>query len=261
MTSPATANIVQDSPLGDALNTLRSSLISICGDRQIARSLEAFDVLDEEDLRVLALPFISTRQSLSAAGLLPSKTGRGTLRNDLRVIISAVASDDFDFDRIKPLLKAAIAEGLDDAFIWSHIHDAVTESTPPPRPIAPSIQQTPLSQNTSGLVNSSEFRQNVDPILKLELEHLYAGLPNFHQAFFRDVPDLDRASKAVFQDFLNSARVNFTPHYKLLIPWVNRLRRKVFPNGERWKKQEPRLYESMTDILRQAQKDIEEAST
>jgi len=62
------------------------------------------------------------------------------------------------------------------------------------------------------------------------------------------------------EDFLNSARVNFTPHYKPLIPCVNRLRRKVFPNGERWKKPELGLYESMTDILRQARKDMETAS-
>lgn len=59
------------------------------------------------------------------------------------------------------------------------------------------------------------------------------------------------------EDFLSSAEANFTPYYQPLIPWVNRLRRKVFPNGERWKKPEPGLYQSMKDILREAQKNVE----
>jgi hypothetical protein len=151
------------------------------------------------DIQNLALDLLSLLRKLPVILLLQSKTGHGPLRNDLLKLISAVASDDFDFDRVKPLLKSALADELDDAIIWNHLYEAVTESTPPPRPIPSSIQQTPLSQNTSGLVNSSEFRQNVDPILKLELEHLYTGLPNFHKAFFGDVPDLDRVSEAVFR--------------------------------------------------------------
>jgi len=51
--------------------------------------------------------------------------------------------DDFDLDRIKPLLKAALADDSDDALIWDRVYDPVTESTPPPRPIASSLQQTP----------------------------------------------------------------------------------------------------------------------
>ena len=47
----------------------------------------------------------------------------------------------------------------------------------------------------------------------------------------------------------------FTGYYKPLIPWVNRLRRIVFPNGERWKKPEPELYALMKGILRNAQED------
>jgi hypothetical protein len=57
------------------------------------------------------------------------------------------------------------------------------------------------------------------------------------------------------EDFLKKAAKNFMPHYQPLIPWVNRLRRKVFPNGGRWKRLEPELYSSMRKILRDAQKD------
>jgi hypothetical protein len=119
-------------------------------------------------------------------------------------------SDDFDLDRVKPLLRLVLASEPDDTVIWNHLYEAVTESTPPPRPIPSAIEQTPLSQNTSGLVNSSEFRQNVDPILKLELGHLYAGLPNFHKVFFGDIPDLDRVSEMVFRQCTNGDHPLFT---------------------------------------------------
>ena len=50
--------------------------------------------------------------------------------------------------------------------------------------------------------------------------------------------------------FLKIAEENFTLYYQPLIPLVNRLRRKVFPNGEKWKKPDPELYSSIREILR-----------
>jgi len=38
----------------------------------------------------------------------------------------------------------------------------------------------------------------MDPVLKLELERLYVGLPSFHKTFFEDVQDLDTVSEIVF---------------------------------------------------------------
>ncbi|KXH68106.1 hypothetical protein CSAL01_12930 [Colletotrichum salicis] len=57
------------------------------------------------------------------------------------------------------------------------------------------------------------------------------------------------------EDFLKKAEKNFSAHYQTLIPWVNRLRREVFPFGGRWKRSEPKLYSSMKKILHDAQKD------
>jgi hypothetical protein len=150
------------------------------------------------DVQDLASSLLSALQILPATRLLTSKRGRGTLRSDLLRLISAVASADFDFDRVRRLLKSALTDEPDDALIWDQVYNAVTESTPPPRPIPSSIQETPWSQNTSGFVNSSEFRQDVDPVLKLELERLYVGLPNFHKTFFGDVPDLNTVAEMVF---------------------------------------------------------------
>ncbi|KAK3362400.1 hypothetical protein B0T25DRAFT_594907 [Lasiosphaeria hispida] len=58
------------------------------------------------------------------------------------------------------------------------------------------------------------------------------------------------------EDFLKKADKSFTSYYRPLIPWVNRLRRKVFPNGGRWKRPEPELYSWVTEILREARKDL-----
>lgn len=45
--------------------------------------------------------------------------------------------------------------------------------------------------------------------------------------------------------FLNIAREKFSALHLPLIPCVNRLRSLVFPNGERWKKEDSDLYLKM----------------
>ncbi|KAK7210153.1 hypothetical protein V2G26_017331 [Clonostachys chloroleuca] len=199
MTDQNRSKVIQEHPIGNGLNAFRTSFNSICEDRNISPDPAAVEHLGQEDLQNLVLVLLSTLQIHPAARLLRSSGNGKNLFDDLLRLNSAVNSGEFEPDRIKPLLRSAVTDTPDDTVIWNHLYEAVTESTPPPRPIPSSIQQTPLSQNTSGLVNSSEFRQNVDPILKLELEHLYTGLPNFHKAFFGDVPDLDRVSEAVFR--------------------------------------------------------------
>ena len=43
------------------------------------------------------------------------------------------------------------------------------------------------------------------------------------------------------RDFLRSADDNFSPYYQPLIPWVNRLRKVVFPGGGRRKGKDENL--------------------
>jgi len=57
--------------------------------------------------------------------------------------------------------------------------------------------------------------------------------------------------------FLKICEENFTSHYRPLISCVNRLRRQVFPNGERLKKAETALYTSMKRILHDAQNGVD----
>ncbi|KAG5801754.1 hypothetical protein H9Q74_013828 [Fusarium xylarioides] len=193
------SRIISDNPIGNKLDSFRASFDSICGHRSITRSSQAVTELAPDDLEDLALSLLSTLRSLPVASLLVSRASIGTLRNDLLKLITAITSDNFDFERIKPLLKEALADKPRDKLIWDLVSTAAVESTPPPRPIPSSIQQTPWSQNTGSFVNSSEFRQNVDPVLRSELGNLYVGIPGFCDIFFSDVPHLKAASAAVFR--------------------------------------------------------------
>lgn len=57
--------------------------------------------------------------------------------------------------------------------------------------------------------------------------------------------------------FLNRIAEAFTPYYQPLKPWVNRLRKVVFPTDGKWEKEDRALYSQMKEILQQAQKDPE----
>lgn len=144
------------------------------------------------------LLFLPSLQSLPVAAQLRSKTGRGTLRSDLLRLELSLDSDNFDFDRIKPLLKAAVTDNLDDTNIWDQVDRTVTESTPPPQPIASSIEQTPWLHKTSSFANSSERRDDVDPVLKSELGPFCVGIRCLREKFFGRVAGLEAASLPVF---------------------------------------------------------------
>lgn len=78
------------------------------------------------------MPLLMSLRVLLAAGLLFSKTGTNTLRDVLPTLVSAVTSNDFDLDRVKPLLRAALASEPRDSLIWNCVSAAAVESTPRP---------------------------------------------------------------------------------------------------------------------------------
>ncbi|RMD42106.1 hypothetical protein DV735_g2981, partial [Chaetothyriales sp. CBS 134920] len=193
------SKIIEDNPIGKGLDALRTSFHSICEGANVFPTPDALGQLEHEDLQNLTLDLLYALRNLPAIRLLQSKSGHGSLRSDLLRLMSAAASDGFDFDRITPLLNAAIANDPDDTLIWDQVYIAVTESTPPPRLIASSLQQTPWQHTTSGFVNSSEYREDVDPVLMLELGPLYVGLRCLRETFFGVVAGLEAASETVFQ--------------------------------------------------------------
>ena len=82
-------------------------------------------------------------------------------------------------------------------------------------------------------------------------------VPRFERWNYIDTEELASDKKGVVadeSDFLEMTEGYFTSYFHTLSPWVNRLRRKVFPNGERWKKPSLELYALMKEILREARK-------
>jgi len=81
-------------------------------------------------------------------------------------------------------------------------------------------------------------------------------IPRFDKWNFADTEELATMKLGIVSDdviFHKTAQEYFTEYYQPLIPYVNRLRRKVFPNGGRWRDPNPKLYFEMKEILRTAQ--------
>nr|ODO00877.1 hypothetical protein L204_01600 [Cryptococcus depauperatus CBS 7855] len=57
--------------------------------------------------------------------------------------------------------------------------------------------------------------------------------------------------------FLDTTRAQFTPFYKPLIPLMNEIRKKVFPNDQWWETENMELYSLIKEILANGQKDPE----
>jgi hypothetical protein len=55
--------------------------------------------------------------------------------------------------------------------------------------------------------------------------------------------------------FVKTITEYFTPYFRPLIPWVNRLRKRVFPDGKTHEKDDQELYSHMREILRKAMED------
>jgi hypothetical protein len=86
-------------------------------------------------------------------------------------------------------------------------------------------------------------------------------VPQFEKWNFMDTEELAKVKKGEVgdeRDFLKTAKENFTPYYQPLVPWVNKLRRRIFPNGGRWRDSNPELYLDMKEILQAAQDDLKE---
>ncbi|KAF4475327.1 hypothetical protein CGGC5_v016054 [Colletotrichum fructicola Nara gc5] len=195
------SNIIKENPIGSSLSAFLDEFKSTCGD--LTCKLQAVDELEVDDLQNLVFILLSTLQILPAARLLPTRIGNGTLRGDLSRLNTSITSNNFDLNRAKPLLKAALADKLDDELIWRQVSNLAIEDTPPPRSIASSLQQTPWLHNTSSFANSSEHRRYVDDVLKEELGTMYVGLPGFRDAYFGSLAGLEAASEEFFDQCLD----------------------------------------------------------
>ena len=83
-------------------------------------------------------------------------------------------------------------------------------------------------------------------------------VPQFEEWNYVDTEKLAKLKKGTVsheEDFKNTIDENFTLYYHSLRPWMNRLRKVVFPNGGRWENDDVGLYSRMKKILREAKED------
>ncbi|KAB5549392.1 hypothetical protein GE09DRAFT_172646 [Coniochaeta sp. 2T2.1] len=190
------SKIIEENPIGKGLDVFRASFNSMRKGPSISCTPDALERLGPEELDPRSA--LSTARPSGFSSALLQWQRQEPLQRSIETQLSC-HSDDFDLDSIKPLLNAALADDPNDALIWDRVYHAVTECTPPPRPIASSLQQTPWLRNTSSFANSSEHRKHVDDLLKEELGPMYVGLRNFHDTYFGDVADLEAASETFFK--------------------------------------------------------------
>jgi hypothetical protein len=149
MANLSKSEIIKTKPIGDGLNGFRDSFKQTCQDLGLPSSLDSLHQISNQGLKNLLVDLEYALRNLPAARVLPSISGRGTLRtDDLLLFGSLVRSDDFDVERFLPLLNAILRTKPDEV-IWEKVYAAVIESTPPPRPLPLHIQQTPHLRNTS----------------------------------------------------------------------------------------------------------------
>ncbi|KPM39101.1 hypothetical protein AK830_g7452 [Neonectria ditissima] len=189
------AKIIEDHPIGKGLDAFRESFRSVFDSAIIF--LDTLDELDQQEVRPYFLLLLSVIHALPATRRLYSIRGT-SLFTEVPKLSTAVGYSNFDLNHLTPLLKAVLADKPNDSDIWGEVARAVIEVTPPLQLIESSFQQTPWQHNTSSFANSSEYRRDIDRVLKQELGSLYVGLRQLPEVFFGRVPGLDAASKVAF---------------------------------------------------------------
>nr|ODO01273.1 hypothetical protein L204_02001 [Cryptococcus depauperatus CBS 7855] len=162
--------IIQDHPIANGLDTFRALSRPLVTTNNVSR-------LSIDNVQYVTLILLAALQFIPVSRLLQSKTSfHYTVRDDILRLSSSALSKDFDFDRIIPLLEAALADNPEDALIWDLVATAALKLAPPPRPMLPSFQQTPWLRGTSDFTYSTEYRQDIDRVLESELGQLRDGL-------------------------------------------------------------------------------------
>ncbi|KAL7917980.1 hypothetical protein ACQKWADRAFT_316935 [Trichoderma austrokoningii] len=152
---------IKEHPISNGLDRFHTFFASLCREQGIPSDSSAVDRLDKDDIA--------------------------------RFYIAI--TDDLDLD-CKPLL-IAILEHKPDVDIWNKVYEAVTERTPPPK-TASSVVDTPTRFSTS-VVNSSEYRKHMDPLLQAELGPFWVDL-DIYNTFFGSVAGLKELAEALFKE-------------------------------------------------------------
>ncbi|OJD16018.1 hypothetical protein AJ78_03771 [Emergomyces pasteurianus Ep9510] len=128
-----------------------------------------------------------------------SQIGHRNLTLDISKLFGHIQQDDFSYENYRTLSQLVIRKAP-DIDIWTAVINliiTVLRSTSPPS--APFVQQTPTTYNMSSLVNSSEYRKDVDNVLKEEIGPIVIDIPGFYEAFFGEVTDLEHIADTILK--------------------------------------------------------------
>jgi serine/threonine protein kinase len=115
--------------------------------------------------------------------LLPSNGSSKNLFFDIFRLLSAVCSDDFDIDRIKPLLNAVLSHEPDES-IWDEVYGAVTKSNPPTI-LDKRFTDTPCKSNSASQRGKEQKHSQLDPRILQEINGcVYEDTEGFYKKYF-----------------------------------------------------------------------------
>ncbi|KAL4746985.1 hypothetical protein BDW72DRAFT_24952 [Aspergillus terricola var. indicus] len=191
------ADIIKTKPIGEGLSAFRDNLALTCKESELAYSVNSISQLNAEVLQDLCLDLIAALQVLPALHVLRSVNSSRNLFSNLLRLGSAVNSNNFNSNQLIPLLAAIINKESNDT-VWDRVYSVTAKSTPPSR-LLPFLGQTPYLHTTSSFVNSSEHRKYVDDVLKEELGLIYIRVPDFYDAYFRNIDSLEQAGASVLR--------------------------------------------------------------
>ncbi|PYI29630.1 hypothetical protein BP00DRAFT_458436 [Aspergillus indologenus CBS 114.80] len=197
MPYPSDTQLRTAPPIEGGLDAFARGFKTSCDSLGIARPFDPATLEQHKDFKDLLINFVFALQNLPATSHLPATLGPGTFRNDLRRFISVVDSEEFEIQRILPLLNAVLDAEADE-IVWRKAYAVVVEPTPPPRPL-PFVGQTPYLHTISSFVNSSEYRRYVDTVLKGELGSIYIDVQNFAEVFLGDINGVEATSAMIMR--------------------------------------------------------------
>lgn len=83
------------------------------------RAKTSLDQLDDEEFQNITIDPLLALQHLRVSRLLPSRNGRKNLLRDLPGLISAVDSEDFNYDRVKCVIGMSQGDATRPAYYLS----------------------------------------------------------------------------------------------------------------------------------------------
>ncbi|KAM4067835.1 kinase [Hirsutella rhossiliensis] len=193
MIDQARSSVIKDNPIGNGLDSFRTSFDSLCDGRSIDKSCQ-------KDFKNITLDLLSALQSLRASRLLQSAASGKSLFADLLRLNAAVDSNDLDLERTKPLLNAVVRKAPDHE-IWSVVLDltASLARVTPPVSVPAAVGDTPIVHSSASQQGSEQTRELVERKVFDEIRLCtYRDVGGFFEKYFEG-KEWTRSASGVYE--------------------------------------------------------------